>query len=73
LIFNNQRVLLGLSSDIRRLNDPEDTPKGNDPVGDIEHAVNKLGFKCLKIIPSLLGLYINVRLVYPCYERIQEL
>jgi len=48
-------------------------PSSKDPVGDIEYAVNELGFKGLKIIPSILGLDINDKLFYPCYEKIQEL
>lgn len=48
-------------------------PTSKDPVGDIEYAINKLGFKGLKIIPSLFGLDINDKTFYPCYQKIQEL
>lgn len=48
-------------------------PTSEDPIGDIDYAINELGFKGLKIIPSLMGLDINDELFYPCYERAQEL
>ena len=48
-------------------------PTSPDPVGDIEYAINVLGFKGLKVIPSILGLDINDKLFYPCYEKAQEL
>jgi predicted TIM-barrel fold metal-dependent hydrolase len=48
-------------------------PSSKDPVGDIEYAINELGFNGLKIIPSILGLDINDKRFYPCYEKAQEL
>lgn len=48
-------------------------PTSDDPVGDIDHAVNTLGFSGLKCIASLFGVDINDPILYPCYEKAQDL
>ena len=48
-------------------------PTSEDPVGDIEHAINVQGFKGLKLIASLMGMDINDERLYPCYAKAQEL
>ncbi|MDX2415840.1 MAG: amidohydrolase family protein [Xanthomonadales bacterium] len=50
-----------------------DPTAGEQAVNDIEYALKELGFKGLKMIGSLLGLDINDRAFYPCYEKAQEL
>ncbi len=47
--------------------------QGEQAVADIEHAIKELGFKGLKVIPSLLELDINDKALYPCYAKAQEL
>jgi predicted TIM-barrel fold metal-dependent hydrolase len=46
---------------------------GEQAVADIEYAVNELGFKGIKIVPSILGLDINDKAFYPCYAKAEEL
>ncbi len=50
-----------------------DPNQGEEAVADIEYAVKELGFKGLKIVPSLLELDINDKRLYPCYFKAQEL
>lgn len=46
---------------------------GEQAITDIEYAVKNLGFKGVKIVSAILGLDINDKVFYPCYEKAQEL
>jgi len=48
-------------------------PTSPTAVEDIDYAIGQLGFKGLKVIPSLMGLDINDKAFYPCYEKAEKL
>jgi uncharacterized protein len=50
-----------------------DPNAGEQAVADIEYAVKELGFRGIKAVSALLGLDINDRAFYPCYDKAQEL
>lgn len=50
-----------------------DPHKGVLALDKLDHAVNDLGLRGLKIIPHLIELYPNDESMYPLYEKAQEL
>lgn len=48
-------------------------PTDNEQETEIEYAVRVLGFRGIKVIPSLLEMDINDRAFYPAYTKAQEL
>ena len=50
-----------------------DPHKGEKAVVELEDAVRNMGLKGLKIIPHLIDVYPNGKLMYPLYEKAREL
>ena len=50
-----------------------DPHKGTLAIDELERAINELGLKGLKIIPHLIELCPNDKLMYPIYQKAQEL
>ena len=50
-----------------------DPHKGVLAVDELEYAIKELNLKGLKLLPHLLELFPNDRLMYPVYEKAQEL
>jgi len=50
-----------------------DPHKGVLAIDELERAVRNLGLKGVKIIPNLIEVYPNERLMYPLYEKVAEL
>jgi predicted TIM-barrel fold metal-dependent hydrolase len=50
-----------------------DPHKGVLAIDELERAIKTLGLKGLKIIPNLIEVYPNEKLMYPIYERVAEL
>lgn len=50
-----------------------DPNTGPEAVGEIEYAIDELGFSGIKVVPSVVELDINDKKFYPCYGKAQEL
>lgn len=50
-----------------------DPHKGRLAIQELEYAVKELGLKGLKLIPHLIEVYPNDKIMYPIYQKVSEL